>query len=333
MIRMGIILSLFLVASFSLAQAVPVLSEFKTFKEIGDAIEENGWFLGLAFSPDGKNIAVSTHTGYLLVWDLAEGKKVLTKKLTKSRHLSLKSLLFTPDSKKLVFRKDEKQISFWNLELNQEVQTLQFPHPSLSNIKITKDGKFLVAVGLGEFTTESKFVSWNLETGNKVLEIVSKKVISDISISPDGTKLACSCTNGVPIFNLVTGEEIERFQDKDSAKAVSFSDDGKFLAFVTSPTHESSVINLYDMESKKSVGLLTGLPSKIKQVVFSPDGTLIATRTDRYFYVYNIASNKYAKIEMRDLEAVAFSIDSKFVAAIGKIDKKPCAVLWGIEIK
>lgn len=321
------------VASLLVAQTTPVLTEHQTYKEKGDAIEENGWFLGVAFSPDGKTLAVATDRGYLMVWNLADGKKIKNNKLGKAKHLSLRSLIFTPDSKKLAFRKDEKGISVWNLDLDQEVQTFLFPPSGASYIRVTPDGKFLVAAGLGEFTTESKILIWNLETKDEPRMIKSKKVISDIAISPDGTKIACSCTGGVPLFDFASGEELDRFEDKLSTKSVAFSADGKLLAFVTMPNNKTCAINLVDMASKKPVGQLTGLPSGIKQIVFSPDGTFVASRTDRELFVHHVASNKYAEMEMRDLEGIAFSTDSKILAAAGKVDKKPCTVLWKVELK
>jgi WD40 repeat protein len=321
------------IGSFLVAQTTPVLSELQTFKEKGDAIEENGFFLGGAFSPDGKSIAVSTDRGYLLVWNLADGKKIKTNKIAKGHHIYLRSLFFTPDSKKLAFRKDAKDIAFWNLDLAQEVQVFQFSPSGSSRICLTNDGKFLIASGQGEFTTESKVVIWNLETGAEVRTIKSKKVIADIAVSPDGTKLACACTGGVPIFEMATGEELDRFEEKLSVRTAAFSPDGKILAFTTTPNNTSCAITLLDMATKKSVGQLTGLPSGITQAVFSPDGTLMGARTDRSFYVCHIASNRQSNIEMRDLGNIAFSVDSKMLLAVGKVDKKPCAVLWKIELK
>ena len=68
---------------------------------------------GVAFSPDGKQLATSGYAGYVILWDLAAGKMGQPKKL---KTFGAYCVAFTPDGKALVTGHDNGTVLITPLE-------------------------------------------------------------------------------------------------------------------------------------------------------------------------------------------------------------------------
>ena len=79
------------------------LSEFKVNRDLVSC---------LAFSPDGKTLAVGSNQGSLKLWDVADAKEIA---VLKGHDNGVSCLAFTPDGKTLASGGHDKPIRLWDL--------------------------------------------------------------------------------------------------------------------------------------------------------------------------------------------------------------------------
>src|SRR5262249_5588810 len=97
-----------------------------------------------------------------------------------------------------------------------------------------------------------------------------------VAFSPDGQRLASVGTEpGVRVWHLTTGQSEIVLPDEPGFWSVAYRADGKWIA--AGETLGSVV--LYDARKGQKVRTLPAPASQVRQVAFSPDGTLVAGTT------------------------------------------------------
>jgi WD40 repeat protein/serine/threonine protein kinase len=168
----------------------------------------------LAFSPDGKRLAVGGDDKLVHVWDLAGGKEVLT--LTGHRRSVLR-VTFSRDGRRLASAsgglhvRDASEIKVWDAATGKEL--LNIPDPEGFNaLAFSPDGKRLAAAPSGSRPVKL----WDAETGKEL-----------VTLKMDG-KLGRQQGHREP-------EGIVRLEE--SAEGLAFSPDGFLLATATPTNH------------------------------------------------------------------------------------------------
>jgi WD40 repeat protein len=98
----------------------------------------------LAFSPDGKMLAISVQTGVRLV-ELATRQD---RKFLPAIPINSNSLAFTPDSKNLAVGCGDNTIQIWNLNVMEEVAAFHGQHFGIKSVVFSPDNNLLVTGGL-----------------------------------------------------------------------------------------------------------------------------------------------------------------------------------------
>ena len=108
------------------------------------------------------------------------------------------------------------------------------------------------------------------ETDSKILGF---GVLSDIAISPDGSKLASSSRGMVFIWDLQTGDTLMTLKGHTNrVNSVSWSPDGNMLA-----SGSKKEIKLWDINTGKEIKTLKGHTDDVNSVSWSPDGNMLAS--------------------------------------------------------
>jgi PGF-CTERM protein len=238
------------------------LYDAETFEQIY-VFESVQWANSIAFSPDGQLLASATHESVKL-WDVPGGGE----RLTLAGSGDTKSVAFSPDDTVLATGTG-KTVKLWDVESGSELHTIPAGDP-VNTVAFSPDGAVLASGGLRDVKL------WNAATGEELRSLTGhSNWIKSVTFSPDGQTLASgSVDNTVRLWDVAKGRQIRALTGHtDQVGGVAFSPDGQLLASAS----WDLTVKLWDVASGKELRSLTGHTEWGECVAFSPDGTLLAS--------------------------------------------------------
>ena len=236
----------------------------------------------VAFSPDGRHLAVGREGPDVLLHDLDQGGPG---RLLGIPVQQTKGLHFSPDGRILaVSSYRSRETILWDLAEGK--QRARFPGPVMPVIALAfaSDGRELAAVS----TLNPAVQVWDVATGRARAVATEASAISD-GLSPDGRLLATANADMklIRLWDLRSGGLIRVFEGLPSPiRSVAFSPDGKIVAMGTS----DHFVVLWSVASGRELRRLDARTDVIRKVLFSPDGrTLAATGNDDEIRLWDVA--------------------------------------------
>ncbi len=261
----------------------------------------------LAFSPDGKYLAVGGDDNTIKVWDLQNGKP-----LTALKHNgAINSVAFSYDGKYLASGSNDSTIKIWNAQNWIEIRTLPKEKSAIKTISFNPDGKILASGGYQSIKL------WNVKTWKEIHCIAAHtSYISSISFSSDGKYLVSGSEDcKVKLWDVKTKEEV-RNMDANSqwVNCVSFSPDCKYVAFASS----DKTIGLWNFESKKKSITILKQNGIVKSIAFSPNSKYLACGgLDKKIKLWDIQAgySLHTLVQKVVVNSISFSPDGKYIAS------------------
>lgn len=226
-------------------------------------------FSALAFSPDGKVLAVREMVSPLIhIHDVTTGKEIRRLEappggvaanqnlLGLFMHASL-GLTFSPDGKRLATPIDEKSIGIWNVDTGKQVGPYPLPGDvSLHALSFSPDNRTLALAaerdGVMVVEIASNQIRWEL--GNKV-DVANPLENLPGVIPPVGGAMPIMSSYAPTPANLV------------------FSPDGKILSHGRSDQR----IAFWELATGREIGLVKSYQGAITSLAFSPNGKQLAS--------------------------------------------------------
>ena len=272
----------------------------------------------VAFSPDGKRLAVATGAG---IW-MYDGQTYRELTLLTGHTDVVRTVAFSPDGKKLASGGSDHTVKLWDLTTGNVITFgahRRVGHEaSVESIAFSPDGRTLasgaadmtiklwdietgqnLATFIGHeyrvfsvaFSPDGKTVAsgaedrtiklWNIETRQNIATLTGHKdVVFSIAFSPDGKTLASGASDDtVKLWNVSTGQHLHTFKHRERVFSVAFSPDGKILA-----GGSWRGIKLWNVETGKDLGMFEqSATDRAGSIAFSPDGTtLVSASVDRF---------------------------------------------------
>jgi WD40 repeat protein len=291
--------------------------------------ENFGSGLSVAFSPDGKLLAMGDTNGEINLWQLPETQLLISSK----GHASIVfSVVFSPDSRMLASGSADGTVKLWDCSTGECLKVLQGHIGNAWSVAFSPDGHSL-ASGSGDGTLRC----WDLNTGQclKTLQAHLGQVWS-VAFSPiakrgatahfppnppyqgglGGILVSSGADNTMKLWDVSTEQCLETFQsDNNQVQSVAFSPDGKILA----SGGNDFLVRCWDIDTGEYFRICEGHTKRVLSIAFSPDGkTLASSSEDSTVRLWDVLSGQCLKTlqaHTNRVSSVAFSPDGKTVAS------------------
>ena len=262
---------------------------------------------GVAFSPDGKTLAVGDFGGQIGLWDVATGRR--TAVLAEGSG-TVYGVAFSPDGKTLAAGDYGGQVSLWDVATGRRTATLNEGSP-VYGVAFSPDGKTLAAGDGG-----GRVGLWDVATGRRTAVLAEGSPVRGVAFSPDGKTLAAGDFGGqVGLWDVATGRRTAVLAEgSGTVYGVAFSPDGKTLA----AGDYGGQVGLWDVATGRRTAVLAEGSGTVYGVAFSPDGkTLAAGDYGGRVGLWDVATGRRTAVlaEGSPVRGVAFSPDGKTLAA------------------
>jgi eukaryotic-like serine/threonine-protein kinase len=279
----------------------------------------------LTFTADGRHLASVSSSGWLgysvdgttRLWDVGHqaGTSVLR------RHTSyIYPVAYSPDGRWVASGSWDNTVRLWDAVTGESCATL--PHPgSVRALAFGPDSSWLVS---GCHLDDSLQI-WNVATAQlrKKVKGPGSVVVQAIAVSPDGARIAAADSDGsARVIEAETGEEVHFFRVAGGIgekKALAYSPDGRLLAATSG---DGTQIDVWETQTSRRSGRLTGHNGAVFSVAFSGDGRLLASASgDRTVRVWELATAKCVAVLTGHTDQVfsaVFHPDGKRLASAGR---------------
>ncbi|MEH2239106.1 NB-ARC domain-containing protein [Nostoc sp.] len=249
--------------------------------------ETFGGVLSVAFSPDGKFLALGDTNGEIHLRQVLDGRHVFN---CKGHDSWVVSLAFSSNGKVFASSSSDHTLKLWDLNTGQCLQTLQGHEQEVWSVAFSPDGTMLVS-GSDDQTIKL----WSVNTGECLKTFQGHTSwVHSVAFSPDGQMLVSgSDDQTVKLWDIKTGECLKICKEhRDGVRSIAVSPDGQMLA----SSSEDQTIKLWSVNTGECLKTLQGHSNEIYSVAFSPQGDLLASGShDQTVKLWNISTGECKK--------------------------------------
>jgi WD40 repeat protein len=228
----------------------------------GNQIEE------IAFSRNGRLLAVGTRGGHARVWELAPPERGVQRL---PGH-EVQWLEFDPSGAHALIVSSGKApaVSVFDVQTCKLISTAAL-RDEVARARFSSDGRRILAFG----GTQVRVL--DAASGRELVRpLVHKRKIQEAVWSPDGKLiLSAAGTAGVRAWDSLSGKSAVTFPYSNSVRAIALSADGTRLA----SGHDDRTVQIWQTRSGRPEGPPITTREPIRELHFSPDGTRLAIAT------------------------------------------------------
>jgi WD40 repeat protein len=332
-----------------------------------------GKLVSAIFSPDGRVFACGTETGEIVLWDFSHGLPPARRESIRTDRRPI-GLAFRADSGVLESYNKDGTLQFWETRTGQpagDPVTILGGHGLQQNSKgiaalngfenavFSPNGARLAACVYDETgeTAPSKLLIWDTKSGRPIGVPVKGPplAVTSLAFNNDGTKLAAGTSRVegqeptgtrlgvIYLWNLSVGPPVmkELSGHTEVVSDVAFRPDGSSLASCSL----DETIRFWDTESGRSSGPVLELFNRVTGIAFSPDGTVLASRTRLSFsseasvlQLWDVSTGKPIGQPRRInnywlLPKAPFNHSGTLMVTIEERSEKTVLTLWDTDVK
>jgi len=250
--------------------------------------------VGLAFSRDGRRLASWQDDGVTRLWDTGPDD---TLPVLRGHTFYVYPVAYTPDGRLIASGSWDGDVRLWDAATGLPVGD-PLPHGDgrpdhgyVRALALSPDGTRLVAMG----DNMDGLRVWDIATRRHLTAYrTAEKEILAIAYRPGGAHLAVRGPGAIiEVLDAATGERVAAVdagmvRGVDAPRrALAYSPDGRLLA----GTYEGNQVGLWEADTYRLVGTLSGHEGAVLSVAFSADGRrLVSGGTDSLIRVWDVES-------------------------------------------
>lgn len=252
--------------------------------------------LDVAYSPDGQTVYSVSSDGSLIVWNLADGTQI--NQLFFGDSIP-SNVAVSPDGQLLAVGMFDGIVRLLNAADGVPRFWLTGHTAQVTQVVFSPDGTQVLSTSL-----DRTLRLWDVAAGQEIQRINSPGALLNADFSPDGLQAVTSSGDSdlsgqqqplvvdrtVRVWNLETGEEVQRFQPNSGfVRAVAFSPDGTRVAAGTWNQDSGGRLHLWRVDTGEIVNTFYGHTDIITSVAFTADGRrLVSASWDRTLRIWDV---------------------------------------------
>jgi len=249
----------------------------------------------LAFSPDGKRLAVASsamgETHEVRLYDFTAGTipKAASGTIVNTHHDVIHALAFSPDGKILASCGYDRLIKLWDVTAKMELRTLKDHSDSVYGLAFSLDGKLLASAA-----ADRAVKVWNVATGTRLYTLgESTDWVYAVAWSPDGRHLAAAGVDrSIRVWQVSAdgGKVVQSvFAHEAPVVRLAYSADGKTLFSLG----EDRTVKAWDTARMVERKVYDRQPETALSLAVRPDGKQLALgRYDGVLVLLDTATGK-----------------------------------------
>jgi dipeptidyl aminopeptidase/acylaminoacyl peptidase len=248
----------------------------------------------VAFSPDGKTLAIALYEGTVKLLDPATGQE---KSVLRGHTKGVNCVAFSPDGKTLATASLDTTAKLWDVATGKEMKTLRGHTEYVLCVAFSPDGQMLATASGASHNAErgGNAKLWDVATGKERTTLGGfTRPVEFVTFSPDGKTVATASWDGsVRLWDAAGQSHTTLLSNAIGTTAVRYSPDGKLLAAaIGSPNSGPSEVKIWETATNRELADLKH-PSNVWSVEFSPDGrSLVTSCWDNTVKLWELATHK-----------------------------------------
>ena len=261
---------------------VAIMWDAVTGKQLWKFEHERGVYAprhSIAFSPDGKYVAVP-YRGGLFLLDTKTGERMRVF-YASNKNSKISSVAFSHNGRYLVSGSEDKLVRLWDMRSGKEIVNLKGHKKGVSDVAFSPNGQLAASASIDNNTVKI----WNVSKKKEKFTIKGHSV----SFSPDGCSLATASNNEVITWDVNTGKELRSFAGHHATVMnAKYSPDGSKIVSVS----RDSTIIIWDVKSGRKIHSFSHR-ALFYYATFSPDGQyVVSASNDKTLRIWDVGTTR-----------------------------------------